>query len=111
MMKDKPTTLYIYPESTDIDGDRASGEGRPVAVARRPLLERLVPESRSASPKFWPKETLEPILVKYKEAHPQPPRAAAADLQGAVKSASRITRRGWPPAPAPNTRGLLIAAK
>ena len=38
MMKDKPTTLYIYPESTDIDADRASGEGRPVAVARRDYI-------------------------------------------------------------------------
>ena len=24
-------------------------------------------------PKFWPKETLEPILEKYKEDHPAPP--------------------------------------
>jgi hypothetical protein len=25
------------------------------------------------APKFWPKETLEPILVQYKKDHPAPP--------------------------------------
>jgi hypothetical protein len=25
------------------------------------------------SPKFWPKETLDPILAQYKEDHPEPP--------------------------------------
>jgi len=25
------------------------------------------------SPKFWPKETLEPILAEYKKDHPAPP--------------------------------------
>jgi hypothetical protein len=24
-------------------------------------------------PKFWPKETLEPILIQYKKNHPAPP--------------------------------------
>ena len=48
MAQDRPTTLYIYPESDDIDGDRASGEGRPVAVARRIILERFLLERKSA---------------------------------------------------------------
>ncbi len=26
-----------------------------------------------SSPKFWPKETLEPILAQYKKDHPAPP--------------------------------------
>jgi hypothetical protein len=47
LVKDKPTTLYIYPESTDIV--RASGEGRPVPVARGTILERFLFERNPLS--------------------------------------------------------------
>jgi hypothetical protein len=72
MVKDKPTTLYIYPESTDI-----------VAVARAVKAGRSPPRAglywnasclrEIRSPKFWPKETLEPVLAQYKKDHPAPP--------------------------------------
>jgi hypothetical protein len=72
MLKDKPTTLYIYPESTDIDA-----VAQAVRVRRSPSRAALywnascLKEIRS--PKFWPKETLEPILAQYKKDHPTPP--------------------------------------
>jgi hypothetical protein len=72
MLKDKPTTLYIYPESDDI-----------VAVARAVAARRSLWRAglywnvsclkEIRSPKFWSKETLEPILTQYKKDHPAPP--------------------------------------
>jgi hypothetical protein len=94
MVKDKPTTLYIYPESTDI-----------VAVAR--TVKAGWSPSRAGlywnasclreihSPNFWPRETLEPILVQYKEDHapprPQPPPICteSADSTGWVSGLTR----------------------
>ena len=49
MMKDKPTTLYIYPEFRRHRRRRASGEGRPVAIARGIILERLLLERNPLS--------------------------------------------------------------
>ncbi|MGH6851738.1 MAG: hypothetical protein ACREDJ_00770 [Methylocella sp.] len=72
MLKDNPTTLYIYPESDDIDA-----VAQAVKAWRSPSRAGLywnascLKEIRS--PKFWPKETLEPILVQYKKDHPAPP--------------------------------------
>jgi hypothetical protein len=72
MLKDKPTTLYIYPESDDIDAVAQ------VVAARRSASRAGLYWSASClkeigSPKFWPKETLEPILAQYKKDHPAPP--------------------------------------
>ena len=72
MMKDKPTTLYIYPESRDIDAvAQAVKAGRSPSRAGLYWNASCLKEIRS--PRFWPKETLEPILVQYKEDHPAPP--------------------------------------
>ena len=72
MVKDKPTTLYIYPESTDIAAVvQAVKAGR--APSRAGLYWNASCLSEIRSPKFWPKETLEPILVQYKKDHPAPP--------------------------------------
>ena len=72
MVKDNPTTLYIYPKSQRHRRRRESGEGREVAIARRTVLERLLLES-NRRPEILAKETLEPIIVKYKKDHPPPP--------------------------------------
>jgi hypothetical protein len=65
-------TLYIYPESDDIDAVAlAVKAGRSPSRAglywNAPCLKEI------GSPKFWPKETLEPILVQYRKDHPAPP--------------------------------------
>ena len=72
MVKDKPTTLYIYPESGDI-----------YAVAQTVKAGQSLPRAGPywnasclqaiRSPKFWPKETLEPIIAQYRKDHPPPP--------------------------------------
>ena len=72
MVKDKPTTLYIYPQSTDIAViAQAVKAGRSPSRAGLYWNASCLKEIRS--PKFWPKETLEPILVQYKKDHPAPP--------------------------------------
>jgi hypothetical protein len=72
MVKDKPTTLYIYPESRDIDAvAQAVKAGRSPSSAGLYWNASCLREIRV--PKFWPKETLEPILVQYKKDHPAPP--------------------------------------
>ncbi len=72
LVKDKPTTLYIYPKSADIDAvAQAVKAGRSPSRAGLYWNASCLKEIRS--PKFWPKETLEPILVQYKKDHPAPP--------------------------------------
>jgi hypothetical protein len=72
MMKDKPTTLYIYPESKDIEAVVGA-----VKAGRLPTSGGLywnascLKEIRS--PKFWARESLEPILIQYRKDHPAPP--------------------------------------
>jgi len=69
MVKDDPTTLYIYPDANDI-----------AAVARAVVAGRSPSRYWDASclkeigaPKFWPKETLEPIIAQYRQDHPPQP--------------------------------------
>ena len=72
MVKDNPTTLYIYPEAADIDAvAQAVTAGR--SLSRTGLYWNASCLKEIRSPKFWPKETLEPILAQYKKDHPAPP--------------------------------------
>jgi hypothetical protein len=72
LVKDKPTTLYIYPESSDISAvARAVKAGR--APSRAGLYWNASCLREIGSPNFWPRETLEPILAQYKKDHPPPP--------------------------------------
>ena len=71
-MMQEPTTLYIYPESDDIDAvAKAVKAGR--SPSRAGLYWNASCLGAIGSPKFWAKETLEPILVQYKKDHPAPP--------------------------------------
>jgi hypothetical protein len=72
MLKDNPTTLYIYPDSGDIGAvAQAVAAGRSLLRAGLYWNASCLKEIRS--PKFWPKENLEPILARYKKDHPAPP--------------------------------------
>ena len=75
MLKDKPATLYIYPESIDIDAvAKAVKLGRSPSHAGLYWNASCLGEIRS--PKFWRKGDLEPILVRYEKNHPPaPPRS------------------------------------
>ena len=72
MVKDDPTTLYIYPDAADIAAvARAVAAG--LSLPRAGLYWDAFCLKEIHSPKFWPKETLEPILARYKQDHPAPP--------------------------------------
>ena len=71
IMKDNPTTLYIYPESADIEAvARAVAAGRSLSGAGLYWNASCLNEIRV--PKFWPKESLEPILAQHRKDHPAP---------------------------------------
>jgi hypothetical protein len=71
-MMQEPSTLYIYPESADIDAVvKALKAGK--SPSRAGLYWNASCLTAIGAPKFWPKETLEPILVQYKKDHPAPP--------------------------------------
>jgi len=72
MVKDNPTTLYIYPESHDIDAVAKAVKAK-TSLSRAGLYWNAACLRAIGVPKFWPKETLEPIIVKYKKDHPPPP--------------------------------------
>jgi hypothetical protein len=72
MMKDRPTTLYIYPESQDIDAVTQAVKAVH-SLSRTELYWNVSCLKEIGSPKFWSKETLEPILAQYKKDHPAPP--------------------------------------
>ena len=70
-MKDKPTTLYIYPESRDIAAvAKAAAGGHALSAG---LYWNAACLKQIGTPKFWPKETLEPVIAQYKADHPAPP--------------------------------------
>jgi hypothetical protein len=72
MVKDNPTTLYIYPGAADIDAvTQATKAGRP--LSRAGLYWNAACLEEIGSPKFWPKEILEPVIARYNKDHPAPP--------------------------------------
>jgi hypothetical protein len=72
MVNNNPTTLYIYPESRDIEAvARAVQAGQ--SPSRAGLYWSAACLKDIGAPRFWRKETLEPILARYREAHPAPP--------------------------------------
>ncbi|MBB2671453.1 UNVERIFIED_ORG: hypothetical protein GGE44_001004 [Rhizobium esperanzae] len=72
MVKDNPTTLYIYPESRDINAvARSVASGLSPAKAGTYWNASCLQEI--GSPKFWPKEKLERIIIQYSHDHPAPP--------------------------------------
>jgi hypothetical protein len=72
MLTNNPTTLYIYPESSDIDAvARAVAKGQPLSQAGLYWNASCLKEI--GSPKFWSRQNLEPTLAQYKEDHPAAP--------------------------------------
>ncbi|WFU75500.1 hypothetical protein [Bradyrhizobium sp. CB2312] len=71
IVKNNPTTLYIYPDSADIEAvARAVPAGRPLSVVG--LYWNTSCLNEIGAPKFWPEETLGPILAQYKKDRPAP---------------------------------------
>lgn len=67
MVQGKPTTLYVYPESRDINAVAES-----VQSGRRPARAGLYWNETClkaiGSPKFWPKEYLQPIINEWRSS-------------------------------------------
>lgn len=81
IVKDNPTTLYIYPNASDVGAvARAVTAGRPLSGAGLYWNASCLKEI--GAPKFWPKETLEPILSQYKKDHPAPPQRPVPICKG-----------------------------
>lgn len=72
MLKDNPATVYIYPEARDIEAVAQAAVGGQSRSHTRPYWNASCLKE-IGSPKFWSKETLEPILAKYAKDHPAPP--------------------------------------
>ena len=73
MVQDNPTTLYIYPESGDIDAvAKAVKDKEP--LSRAGLYWNSTCLRAIRSPKFWPKETLQPIINEWRNSLPKRPR-------------------------------------
>jgi hypothetical protein len=72
MVRNDPTTLYIYPESRDIDAvARAVQAGE--SPSRAGLYWNAACLKDIGAPRFWPKERLEPLIARYRAEHPAPP--------------------------------------
>ena len=81
VVKDNPTTLYIYPERADIDAvARAVKAGQ--SLLRAGLYWNASCLKEIGAPKFWPKETLEPVLAQYKKTYPPPPQGPPPICKG-----------------------------
>jgi len=72
MVRGDPTTLYIYPESRDIEAVARAVEADE-APSRAGLYWNAACLREIGAPRFWRKETLEPIIERWREAHPAPP--------------------------------------
>jgi hypothetical protein len=71
LLKDDPTTVYIYPESNDIEAVAQAISTRQ-SPSRAGLYWNAFCLKQIGSPKFWSKEILEPILARYRK-DPEPP--------------------------------------
>ena len=72
MVRNDRTTLYIYPESRDIEAiARAVEAGQ--SPSRAGLYWNAACLRDIGAPRFWPKERLEPLIARYRAEHPAPP--------------------------------------
>ena len=72
MVRNDPTTLYIYPESRDIEAvARAVQAGE--APSRAGLYWNAACLRDIGAPQFWRKEALEPLIARWRAEHPAPP--------------------------------------
>jgi hypothetical protein len=70
MVQDNPTTLYIYPEGGDIDAVARAVKARK-SLSRAGLYWNSACLQAIGSPKFWPKETLQPIIDEWRDSLPK----------------------------------------
>ncbi|HXE24955.1 MAG TPA: hypothetical protein VN637_08715, partial [Roseiarcus sp.] len=72
MVRGDPTTLYVYPESRDIEAVARAVEAHETP-SRAGLYWNAACLREIGAPRFWRKETLEPIIERWRAEHPAPP--------------------------------------
>ncbi|MEM6563384.1 MAG: murein L,D-transpeptidase catalytic domain-containing protein [Pseudomonadota bacterium] len=70
LVEDNPTTLYIYPESRDINAV-AKAVRRGKSPAQAGLYWNATCLKSIGAPKFWPKRTLQPIINEWRQSLPK----------------------------------------
>lgn len=71
-VRDNPTTLYLYPEARDVDAvAKAVSRGR--SLTNEGLYWNQTCLRDIGSPKFWPKEMLQPIVNEWRRSLPVRP--------------------------------------
>lgn len=72
MLKDNPTTLYIYPESSDIAAVVAAlAKKEPLAKSGTYWNATCLKDI--GAPKFWSNKSLGPLIAQYEDDHPLAP--------------------------------------
>ncbi|WP_372570647.1 hypothetical protein [Ruegeria jejuensis] len=72
LVEKKPTTLYIYPESRDIDAV-ANSVKRGQSPVKAGLYWNAACLRSIGTPRFWPKQTLQPIINEWRQSLPKQP--------------------------------------
>ncbi|MEC9367982.1 MAG: hypothetical protein VX871_04750 [Pseudomonadota bacterium] len=70
MVKDNPTTLYIYPEARDIDAVANAVKDKK-SLSRAGLYWNATCLDFIGAPKFWPLEMLQPIIDEWRDSLPK----------------------------------------
>jgi hypothetical protein len=72
LVRSSPTTVYIYPESSDV-----ASVAQAVRSGRSPASSGLYWNAsclkRIGAPKFWSASSLGPMIARYAASHPPPP--------------------------------------
>ncbi|MDX1742579.1 MAG: hypothetical protein R3186_03145 [Ruegeria sp.] len=72
LVEGNPTTLYIYPESKDINAvAKAVKKGK--SLTRAGVYWNAACLQAIGAPKFWPKSTLQPIINQWRDSLPKQP--------------------------------------
>ncbi len=72
LVEGNPTTLYIYPESGDINAvAKAAKKGR--SLSRAGLYWNAACLQAIGAPKFWPKQSLQPVINQWRASLPKQP--------------------------------------
>ena len=72
LVEGNPTTLYIYPESSDINAVAKAVKSKR-SLSRAGLYWNAACLKAIGTPKFWPKRTLQPIINAWRRSLPKQP--------------------------------------
>ncbi|WP_421693874.1 hypothetical protein [Aestuariivirga sp.] len=71
LIRENPTTLYVYPQSSDVQAVARAVKSRR-SPAQQGLYWNASCLSEIGAPRFWPADELGPVIARYEVAHPTP---------------------------------------